>query len=192
MELVKSPSGLRVMDFGCSNWRNSAYLESLGAHAVRIDAVAYTRPDVVAYPTHLPFRDRAFDAALFTHIFMFLEDKAHWPAAAAELRRVSRRYVVVETYAVKNPAALRYDPAEVERLFGRSARRGREAGPTGLPLRPRHVRTAVGRGPHPVGPRSFLMPTSSFRALAAVASFLLPSARSSNTWAAIEKSPASI
>lgn len=123
LERVKSPSGLRVMDFGCSNWRNSAYLESLGAYVVRVDAVVYTRPNVVAYPTHLPFRGRAFDVVLFTHIFMFLEDKAHWPAAAAELRRVSRRYIVVETYAVKNPVALRYRPEEVEALFGRAARR---------------------------------------------------------------------
>lgn len=123
LERAGSPAGLRVLDFGCSNWRNSAYLESLGASSVRVDAVPYTRPDVVAYPTHLPFRDRAFDVALFTHIFMFLEDKSHWAPAAAELRRISRRYLVVETYAVKNPAALKYSPEEVEALFGRPARR---------------------------------------------------------------------
>lgn len=111
---VADAAGMSVLDFGCSNWRNSAYLESLGARAVRMDAIPDTRPDVVAYPTHLPFRDGAFDVVLYTHVLMFLERKEDWPTAVAEAARVAKRYLVLETYMVKHPGALRY---RVEELF---------------------------------------------------------------------------
>jgi len=120
---VKDVSGLKVLDFGCSNWRNSSYLEELGAASVRVDALASTRPEVVAYPTLLPFRDKAFDIVLFTHIFMFLEDKGEWKTAADELMRVSRGFIVVETYAVKHPQALKYTPEEVVQLFNAPVRK---------------------------------------------------------------------
>lgn len=107
----------RVIDFGCSTWRNSKFLENLGAYVVRVDAVPDSKPDIVAYPTHMPIRDGAFDAVLFTHIFMFLEDKKEWPVVAEELKRVTKKYLVVETYRVKNRNALSYSPKEVEELF---------------------------------------------------------------------------
>ena len=112
LEVYKERGG-RVLDFGCSNWRNSRFLEGLGFYAVRMDAMADTRPDVVAYPTHMPFRDKAFDAVLLTHVLMFLEDKSHWGPALQEAARCSRGYVVVETYHVKNGKALRYTNEEL-------------------------------------------------------------------------------
>ncbi len=103
----------RVLDFGCGNWRNSKYLESLGAYAVRMDAIPDTKPDVVAYPTHLPFRDKAFDVVLYTHVFMFLESKSHWPSALKEAVRVIRKYLVLETYAVNHRGAISYTVDEL-------------------------------------------------------------------------------
>lgn len=114
---ITNVENLRVLDYGCSNWRNTTYLESLGATSLKIDATPHTKPDIVAYPTHMPIRDKAVDITLFTHIFMFLEDKAHWPTAAQELQRITKRYIVVETYTVKNSAALKYQPEEIIKLF---------------------------------------------------------------------------
>ncbi len=112
LEATKNPPK-RVLDFGCSNWRNSTYLEKIGAWAVRMDSIPDTKPDVVAYPTHMPFRDRSFDAVLLTHILMFLEDKIHWPVALEEAARVARSHIVVETYKVKHPLALDYGVDEL-------------------------------------------------------------------------------
>jgi tellurite methyltransferase len=110
---VTDVSGRRVLDFGCSNWRNSKYLESLGAYAVRMDAIPDTRPDVVAYPTHLPFRDKAFDVVLYTHVLMFLESKNHWPGALKEAARIIREHLVLETYAVNHGGAISYTVNEL-------------------------------------------------------------------------------
>ncbi|MEM4438738.1 MAG: methyltransferase domain-containing protein [Pyrobaculum sp.] len=123
--LLKIGLPKRVMDFGCSNWRNSKFLESLGAYVVRVDALPETRPDVVAYPTHLPFRDGALDAVLFTHIFMFLNDKSEWQAVAEELKRIAKEYLVIETYAVKHKDALKFQPREIESLFSQLVSRKR-------------------------------------------------------------------
>lgn len=103
-----------VIDYGCSTWRNSRYLENkYRCFAVRVDAVTWTKPDVVAYPTHMPFRDGAADVALLTHILMFMNNKAEWKDAINELRRISRRFIVLETYHVKNPKALNYEFTEL-------------------------------------------------------------------------------
>jgi len=125
---VANGSTWRVLDYGCSNWRNSKFLEGVGSTSVRVDAIPDTRPDVVAYPTHMPFRDSSFDVVLFTHIFMFLEEKSEWPRAASELARISRRYLVVETYRVKHVSALKFEPREIEELFAE------------LVIKKRHVR----------------------------------------------------
>lgn len=103
----------RVLDFGCSNWRNSKYLESLGAWAVKMDAIPDTKPDIVAYPTHMPFRDRAFDAVLLTHVLMFLEKKDDWAPTLNEVIRISRQFVVLETYRVKHNGSLQYTVPEL-------------------------------------------------------------------------------
>jgi len=116
LETVEKPPQ-RVLDFGCSTWRNSKYLENLGAFVVRVDASPNTRPDIVAYPTHMPIRQKAFDTVLFTHIFMFLQSKQEWPQVASELVRISKGYVIVETYRVKHKEALTYEPKEIENLF---------------------------------------------------------------------------
>lgn len=109
----------RVLDLGCSNWRNSAFLEGRGFVSVRADALPETKPDVVAYPTRLPFRDKAFDVVLLTHILMFLESKDQWEEALREVARCARRYVVVEAYRVKNEKALDYTPQELLQLVSR-------------------------------------------------------------------------
>lgn len=123
LQSIPTAASLKVIDYGCSNWRNSKYLEQLGAATIRVDAIPQTKPDVVAYPTHLPFRDNAADVVLFTHIFMFLEDKTHWHTTATELKRVARKYVVVETYAVKHPQAIKYTPTEITNLFNNTTKR---------------------------------------------------------------------
>jgi Methyltransferase domain. len=109
----------RVLDFGCGNWRNSKYLESLGAYAVRMDAIPDTKPDVVAYPTHLPFRDKAFDVVLYTHVLMFLNSKKEWLAVLDEPRRISRGYLVVETYRVSHKEALKYTVEELNQMLAK-------------------------------------------------------------------------
>lgn len=107
---------MRVLDYGCSTWRNSAYLESLGAWSVRVDAVPYTKPDVIAYPTYLPFKNGAFDTVLLTHILMFLEKKEDWAKALQEAIRVSKQYVVLETYRVKHKDAIQYTLEDILKL----------------------------------------------------------------------------
>ncbi len=121
LEEVIDREGFRprvIIDYGCSTWRNSKYLASkYGSFTIRVDALVGTRPDVVAYPTHLPFRDSSADVVLLTHILMFMNSKDEWPEAMSELRRVSRGYIVIETYHVKNPKALKYDYQEIIQLI---------------------------------------------------------------------------
>jgi tellurite methyltransferase len=116
LETVGKPPQ-RVLDFGCSTWRNSKYLENLGAFVVRVDALPNTRPDIVAYPTYMPIRQSAFDTVLFTHIFMFLQSKQEWPQVASELVRISKGHIIVEAYRVRHKEALTYEPKEIENLF---------------------------------------------------------------------------
>ena len=127
LESVIDREGFRprlIIDYGCSTWRNTKYLVSkYGCESVRVDAIIETRPDVVAYPTYLPFRDGAADAVLFTHILMFMNSKDEWPKAISELRRVSRRYIVLEAYHVKNPKALKYNYNELAQLIEQSGLR---------------------------------------------------------------------
>jgi len=106
-----------IIDYGCSTWRNSRYLAiKYGSFVIRVDALRETKPDVVAYPTHMPFRDSSADVVLLTHILMFTNNKGEWPRAIQELTRVSRGYVVLETYHVKNPKALNYEWQEIYEL----------------------------------------------------------------------------
>lgn len=109
----------RVLDFGCGNWRNSQFLEGQGSYVVKIDAIPDTKPDLVAYPTHLPFRQGAFHIALYTHTLMFLEDKTHWPKALEEAARVTREYLVLETYHVKHSQALKYTVDDLLKLLAK-------------------------------------------------------------------------
>jgi len=103
----------RILDFGCGNWRNSSYLETLGAYTVKMDAIPDTKPDIAAYPTLLPFRDKVFDITLYTHVLMFLEDKMHWSLALKEATRVTREYLVLEIYNVKHEKAISYTVEEL-------------------------------------------------------------------------------
>jgi tellurite methyltransferase len=84
---------------------------------IRVDALRETKPDVVAYPTRMPFRDSSADVVLLTHILMFMNSREEWPRAIQELARVSRDYVVLETYHVKNPKALNYEWQEIHELI---------------------------------------------------------------------------
>jgi hypothetical protein len=68
----------------------------------------------------MPIRQKAFDTVLFTHIFMFLQSKQEWPQVVSELVRISKGYVIVETYRVKHKEALTYEPKEIENLFRKS------------------------------------------------------------------------
>lgn len=116
LQVTKRPPE-RVLDFGCTNWRNAKYLESLGAWVVRVDALPDTRPDVVAYTTHMPFRDKSFNAVLLTHILMFLESKDDWEPTLRELIRISREYIVIETYRVKHKDAILYTIEDLMNLL---------------------------------------------------------------------------
>jgi tellurite methyltransferase len=111
-----------IIDYGCSTWRNSRYLAiKYGSFVIRVDALRETRPDVVAYPTHMPFRDFSADIVLLTHILMFMNSKDEWPKALGELARVSKGYVVLETYHVKNPKALSYGQQEILALISNNS-----------------------------------------------------------------------
>jgi hypothetical protein len=48
---------------------------------------------------------------------MFLQSKQEWPQVANELVRISKGYVIVETYRVKHKESLTYEPKEIENLF---------------------------------------------------------------------------
>ncbi len=84
-----------------------------------------TCPDVVAYPTHMPFRDNAVDVVLFTHILMFMNSKEEWSRTVAELRRISRKYILVEVFKCKGKQKmkpeerpLQFDFEEVRKILG--------------------------------------------------------------------------
>lgn len=119
---------LKVIDFGCAPcWRNSKYLtEKYKCYVIRVDAVLETRPDVVAYPTHLPFRDNCVDVFVFSHILMFMNRKEEWLQAIQELKRTTRQILVVEVFKCKGRAKMRpeekpleFEFDEVKKLLGR-------------------------------------------------------------------------
>jgi len=68
---VTKIEGKRALDFRCSNWRNSKYLEAQGAYVVRMDTTPDTKPNIVEYPTYIPFRDKVFNIAPYTHTHVF-------------------------------------------------------------------------------------------------------------------------
>ena len=121
LESVLGRDGVKpsvIIDYGCSTWRNSRYLATkYGSFVIRVDALRETKPDVVVYPTHMPFRNSSTDVVLLTHILMFMNSREEWPRAIQELARVSRGYVVLETYHVKNPKALNYEWREIHELI---------------------------------------------------------------------------
>ena len=104
-----------VVDYGCSTWRNSRYLQGrLNCEAVRLDVSPTTRPDIVCYPTHIPLRAKCADIVLLTHVLMFLRGMDEVYEALSEGVRVSSSLLVVECYHVKAPSALKYTREELE------------------------------------------------------------------------------
>ena len=107
-----------VVDYGCSTWRNSKYLEErLKCETVRLDINPTTRPDVVSYPTHLPLKAGCADIVLLTHVLMFLRGMDEVYEALSEGSRVSSSLLVIECYHVKASSALRYERKELEKVF---------------------------------------------------------------------------
>jgi ubiquinone/menaquinone biosynthesis C-methylase UbiE len=98
--IVDAAAG-RVLDVGCGNGAVAEQLALAGRRVVAVDvthgsAIATRRRAgvtvAVAGLPDLPFRDRAFDTVVCSHTLEHIPDL--W-RAAAELRRVARRVVVV-------------------------------------------------------------------------------------------------
>lgn len=108
---VREP--VKLLDYGCTvrNFRNTQFIceHFRVKYAVRCDVTPASKPDVVCYPTMLPFRDNVFNVVLFSHILMFLESKDEWRQVAAELRRVVNGVVMAEVYHCVGKAGLRPD-----------------------------------------------------------------------------------
>lgn len=108
-----------VIDYGCSNKRNSIYLKSkFGFNTVFVDILKESHPDIIAHPTLLPFKNNAADVILFTHILMFLKSFDEVEQALREAVRVAG-IAVIECYHVRNPYALKYTTDELERVIER-------------------------------------------------------------------------
>ena len=91
---------LNIFDYGCSNWRNSTYLSKIfkTRHVVTCDIQKLSKPTIICYPTHLPFKSNSFDIVLLSHILMFLRCKSEWKKVINEIARVCKKFAVVETY----------------------------------------------------------------------------------------------
>jgi SAM-dependent methyltransferase len=83
-----------------------------GAHYVRLDLDAGSRPAVVGRAEAIPFRNGCFDAVLCTQLWGLLERPDRF---AAEISRVTRPGARVW---VSGPAAWPYDSARTEHRFG--------------------------------------------------------------------------
>jgi len=101
----------RLLEVGVGTGRVSAPLLARGFEMTGVDAsgrmLAYARtkrlPRLVrgdAY--HLPFRDRAFDTALFVHVLHLLDDP---PAALTEAQRVGAKGAVALVHPPRDPSA---------------------------------------------------------------------------------------
>ena len=123
----------RVLEVGCGNGAVATRLRDAGHAVTAVDvtmaAAAATReragcPVVLAGLPDLPFRDRAFDTVVCSHTLEHIPDL--W-RAAAELRRVARRVVVVvpcqRYYRYTVDYHLHFFPtaAPLERLLGGTA-----------------------------------------------------------------------
>jgi len=91
----------RVLEVGCGNGGVTARLRAAGREVVAVDVTAGSVhetarragcPVALAGLPALPFRDRAFDTVVCAHTLEHIPDLF---GAAAELRRVARRVVVV-------------------------------------------------------------------------------------------------
>ncbi len=86
-----------VLEVGCGSGDILNRLETtlaFGTDVVRRGLVRARRPVAVSSILALPFKDRSVDAVLCAETLEHL-DPADLPAAAAELRRVARRHVIV-------------------------------------------------------------------------------------------------
>ena len=113
IELAPSP---RILDVGCGNGYFTYYLERLGP-TVGVDyarAMLELNPCaalVQASAFHLPFGDSSFDLVFCSNLLHHLPMPV---AAIAEMRRVSRRYIVIAEPNRNNPAILALGLAKAE------------------------------------------------------------------------------
>jgi ubiquinone/menaquinone biosynthesis C-methylase UbiE len=134
LDAIVAASHGRVLEVGCGNGAVAARLAGAGHPVVAVDvtlgSAAATRdrascPVALAGLPDLPFSDRAFDTVVCSHTLEHIPDL--W-RAAAELRRVARRVVVVvpcqRYYRYTVDYHLHFFPtaAPLERLLGGSAR----------------------------------------------------------------------
>ena len=113
--------GGKFLDYGCSTWRNSSYLQQvLEMDNIRVDISPESKPNVVAYPTALPFRSKSIDVVALTHVLMFLMNWEELINALKELDRISRDLGVVEMYHVKKANSLEFKNEDVLDLLTNS------------------------------------------------------------------------
>jgi len=100
---------IKLFDYGCSTWRNTKYICSKYRvkYAIRCDITSITKPDIVCYPTHLPFRNKVFNVVLLSHILMFLNNKNEWKVVLNELKRICKKYIVIETFHCKGKSRMK-------------------------------------------------------------------------------------
>lgn len=124
----------RVLEIGCGNGTVAERLRDAGREVIAVDVTMGSArqtqerahcPVALAGLPDLPFRDRAFDTVVCSHTLEHIPDL--W-AAAAELRRVAARVVVVvpcqRYYRYTVDYHLHFFPnaGPLERLLGGSAR----------------------------------------------------------------------
>jgi ubiquinone/menaquinone biosynthesis C-methylase UbiE len=134
LEAILDASEGSVLEVGCGNGRVAQALRERGHDVIAVDVtlgsalatheLAHCAVVLAGLPD-LPFRDRAFDTVVCSHTLEHIPDV--W-AAAAELRRVARRVIVVvpkqRYYRYTVDYHLHFFPSAgpLERLLGGTAR----------------------------------------------------------------------
>jgi len=91
LKLCRPTRKSRVLDVGCGlNPLKHVFKDSV----VGVDLALNSKADIIADAYHLPFRDKSFDYVVSVEVIEHLKEPDKF---IEELKRVSRRYIVVST-----------------------------------------------------------------------------------------------
>lgn len=94
IQLVHELSCPPVLEIGIGNKFVNDYLKKTGVEVSSVDIAADLSPDVVASVLDMPFENDSFGTAMACQVLEHLPFEL-FPKALAEIRRVTRRYVLI-------------------------------------------------------------------------------------------------
>lgn len=101
------PEGKTIIDIGCGNGRNSAFMFKCGAAGVAsVDMVNDYGDKIVLGHDKFPYQDNTFDIVLMNYILMFLSPEEREQVYSEVMRTAKDGAIVVcELYAAKDSFA---------------------------------------------------------------------------------------